>query len=266
MKKIGYKRVAYIILCLSFLISGCGFYYSFRMQTDTKYKEFQRKSALAFWSKKSTPYLIKHFKVRVKENNNSYQGHRWPNLFSGRFERYAMDYEIILSILKERLDNKEVLECFLEILQNPYYVYKEKDNPEGYHLSARDVVEAATLYYDKGVDVTTYFIDLYKNPKVHFDVKHEIVEVLLARDIKVPELIPFIRDIIKEKQLNMFYSPSVYKEEMLYLKSMGIEDKELTDFSYIERRYRERWKEHMRKINKQLEEEKEKRNKKGEQE
>jgi hypothetical protein len=97
------KKQLILLLAMSFIINGCGIRWAMNDKLHNDYYNY----ASNFWKSKSTPYLIRHFKIRSKWVNS--QSYSW---WSGKSEKYHIDYKVIYYILEERLfDEKDVEEA-----------------------------------------------------------------------------------------------------------------------------------------------------------
>ena len=177
-----------------------------RWSTDSKVQEEYKKEAHDFWSHKNTKYLLKHFKDRATPKSDSF--------FFARPVKHRIDFKVILFILSNRLEDEGVLECFVETAKNP----RTGSN-------TRYIIPAIALYYDKGIDVSSHFIDLYKNPEAYEFVKDYIVKVVNEKKIRILELVPYVKEELKRRKTSLsprgaVYGKSTYETEIQYLKFM----------------------------------------------
>lgn len=95
-------RITSILFIIFFFLSGCA-------ATDVLNYGLSGDGARQvnnYWADKPTPYLIKHLKARSN----------YPD--SCRSFKYSVDYETILNILKQRINEPGVCDCFREVKKN----------------------------------------------------------------------------------------------------------------------------------------------------
>ena len=194
------------VFIITLLTSGC--MQGLRWATDSELQDAYKREAYEYWSKKETKYLIRHFKAKAAPKSDSF--------FFARPVKDRIDFKVILSILSNRLEDEGVLECLVETAKNPH-----TDSNAGY------IIPVIALYYDKGIDVSSYFIDLYKTPEAYESLlKYYIVKVLNEKKIRIPELAPYIKEELERKKTSVSSKGainlrSIYDDSIEYLKFMG---------------------------------------------
>lgn len=165
-----------ILTAMTLSLFGC-------MQTwqpgSEQYVSF-RKGLYSELNEKSTKRLLKILK-RVKAWK------KYDNDPLGRNQKLKMQYYTITAILRDRLDDPGVYQTF----QNMTDKYE-------YDSVARDSIRVLEKYYDldiKTIDLKKDFVALYSSNKIHPEARNEILNVLVERKLKYPELLWHIRDV-----------------------------------------------------------------------
>lgn len=159
--------LVFFTACASVWKPGTSGYVKYRQETIAKYQSMESKRLLKYLDDAKSWKEYKHDPA-------------------GRYYKLKMKYYAITDILRDRLEEDMVFEAFC----------KMTDKYE-YSSVARDSIRFLEQYLDledSKIDILDEFVKIYADFKTHRDAKNEILNILVERKIKCPELLWHIRD------------------------------------------------------------------------
>lgn len=153
--------------CASNWQPGTAGYIKYRQETVSEYQNFKTKRLL-------------------KELDSAKSWKEYKLDPAGRYYKQKMKYYAITDLLRDRIDEVGVFEAF-----------KKMTDKYEYSSVARDSIRFLEQYFDlddPNLDMKEEFISIYSDYRTHKDAKNEILNVLVERKLKYPELLWHIRD------------------------------------------------------------------------